>query len=627
MIWEWVGLGLTYFLTRQLPRSGRQTRVLVAIMIGLAVAVAILGLYQVAVTLPAERAAYAANPEEVLRELGQWYEPGSPERMRFEARLASTEPLATFALTNSLAGLLVAWIIVHAGVLWQMLREQRDSSLAGLRLIRFGSALAALAVMLICLALTKSRSAYVALGIGTLVLPLTITSITKAVWKWIAIGGGLVAALVAVVIASDIGRSLVSGAVRSFQFRLEYWQATLDLIANFPIFGVGPGEFQDYYTMYKLPQASEEIRDPHNFILEVWATGGTLALAGLVATLAGFGMAWHESRTSTPAALDPAAQQENPWLPLLGALAGLPLAYAAGLPFGFMFTLAQALIAAGAGAVLVFAIWPWVSEGTVPRSLPAVGALVLMVHWLASGGFTFPGVAGSFWILVALTVNQAVSSESGQADQVSKLSARWSRWLAVGATVATLAALVACYLTALLPVMTVRATLVKAANQQLNPETRIELILAAGAADWASDEPFMAMAELSVEQIRKDPTSTEWPQNLVKAARGLMLLHGHSSAIARRLAGMFREVHAMTGSSGAADRCVDMARIAAMMYPNSALLQAEYALALDIVANQKAARRVAQRALELDSLTPHLDKKLPADLKQRMRELAVDQDS
>ena len=69
-----------------------------------------------------------------------------------------------------------------------------------------------------------------------------------------------------------------------------------------------------------------------------------------------------------------------------------------------------------------------------------------------------------------------------------------------------------------------------------------------------------------------------------------------------------------------------MARVAVMFYPNSSLLQAEYALALATVSNHEAAGRVAEKALELDKLTPHADKKLPDDLRQRMRELAERKD-
>ena len=37
---------------------------------------------------------------------------------------------------------------------------------------------------------------------------------------------------------------------------------------------------------YKLPQSSEEIRDPHNLFLEVWATAGVWAVLALAAALA-----------------------------------------------------------------------------------------------------------------------------------------------------------------------------------------------------------------------------------------------------------------------------------------------------------------------------------------------------
>lgn len=116
MQWEWVGMGLIFFLTRQLVRTPRETRALVAVMVALAVVLGGFGFYQVLIGLPADRAAYAENPDELLRSLGQWFPPDSPERARFEDRLESTEPLATFALTNSLAGFLAPWLVIALGI-------------------------------------------------------------------------------------------------------------------------------------------------------------------------------------------------------------------------------------------------------------------------------------------------------------------------------------------------------------------------------------------------------------------------------------------------------------------------------------------------------------------------------
>ncbi len=45
--------------------------------------------------------------------------------------------------------------------------------------------------------------------------------------------------------------------------------------------GVGPGNFGGPYLKYKLPESSEEILDPHNLFLEVWATAGFWALLAL----------------------------------------------------------------------------------------------------------------------------------------------------------------------------------------------------------------------------------------------------------------------------------------------------------------------------------------------------------
>ena len=70
-------------------------------------------------------------------------------------------------------------------------------------------------------------------------------------------------------------------ASKSFGYRLQYWQSSLQMIADHPLVGCGPGNFQNVYTQYKLPEASEEVADPHNFLLEIWATAGTPAHAGL----------------------------------------------------------------------------------------------------------------------------------------------------------------------------------------------------------------------------------------------------------------------------------------------------------------------------------------------------------
>ncbi|HBO45434.1 MAG TPA: hypothetical protein DD670_16185, partial [Planctomycetaceae bacterium] len=116
VVWAWIGLGVGFFLLRQLVYAGKEARAIVAVMIGLAVALSGYGLYQSLYELPELRAEYARAPEGMMRREGVWYEPGSVARVQFENRLNSREPFATFALANSRAGFLATWLVVAVGL-------------------------------------------------------------------------------------------------------------------------------------------------------------------------------------------------------------------------------------------------------------------------------------------------------------------------------------------------------------------------------------------------------------------------------------------------------------------------------------------------------------------------------
>jgi hypothetical protein len=614
MTWEWIALGLVYFLARQLVTSALETRVVVAVMVALAVVVSALGMYQVFVTLPADRAEYAQNPDEMLRRLGQWYPPGSPERARFEDRLNSKEPLATFALTNSLAGFLAPWLIVGLGVAWNMALARAAGKA---RLTVFGACLAA---VLVCLVLTKSRTAYLALAVGLVVLPLASEGFRRAIsWRWLAAAGVVLALAIAAGVASGgLDAEVLTEAGKSLGYRWEYWQATLDMIGDYPVLGVGPGDFQNYYTRYKLPQASEEIRDPHNFLLEVWATGGTFAFGALAAALAIF--AWQTWRLPPQNEARDAALEAPPsaavWLAAVGGAGGLLVGFAVGLPFGWALSIGQLAGAAALGALVLASVWPWVKSGRMPRRLPALGVLVLAIHLLAAGGITFPGVAGTFWILMALGVNQ------GQAATLAPSAARGAwRFAPPAALGIAIAAAAGCYYSAFLPVFAMRAALLTAEDPRLSDQERLAAILEAEAADQFSIEPPIALAQLSVKHLRRAPKSEFWGEQFLTATASIVAQCGHSSAAWRQMANWSRELYKVAPTPEIVDRIVQLSRGAAYMYPNSASIQGEYALALAEAGKGPAARRVADKALELDRQTPHADKKLSGDLKGRLEKL------
>ncbi|REK09480.1 MAG: O-antigen ligase domain-containing protein [Planctomycetota bacterium] len=630
MLWEWVGFGLVFLLARHLIVTALETRVVVAIMIALAVALSLYGFYQVAVELPAERAAYAENPDEVLRSLGQWYPPGSPERARFEDRLASTEPLATFALTNSLAGVLAPWLIVLLGVSWGMLQARLAGTDPGrmptAALLRAAGLLICIAALLVCVVLSKSRSAYVALAAGLVMLPFALDSFRR-LFAWRAIAAlalVFVAAFGYAVATGGVDAEVLTEASKSLEYRVQYWEATLDMIAEHPIVGVAPGNFQNYYTQYKLPEASEEIRDPHNFLLETWATGGTLAFFALIVLLAAFGwQTWQTPSAVADDATERSAANDALRLSLGGAAAGALFAFVIGGPFGFSMTLGQLVGIVASGGLTIAILWPWINSGTLPPRLPAVALLVLVIHLLAAGGFTFPGVAGTFWLLLALGLN----AFTDPAPTASVATGSRQRLVSAVALVTTLATAAACYFTALLPVLTQRELMARATAPGLTDERRIELFLEAAAADPMSSEPWEAIAQLSLAHFQQEPTSDLWGTRFLRATTSIMALRGHSSAAWRELAAWYQQQYQADPNPELADQIVQLCRRAVELYPNSAQTQAQAALALSQDDQADAARKFAARALELDRLTPHADKKLSADIKAKLdRLLASDGD-
>ena len=137
-----------------------------------------------------------------------------------------------------------------------------------------------------CLLLTKSRSGYIAAGVGLLWCGCYRASEGSASAGNCPPRGRVAVLLVAAAAMVERTRRECSPERRNRSATaLQYWQSSLRMIADHPWLGCGPGNFQDAYTQYKLPEASEEIADPHNFLLEIWATAGTpaaLALSGRV---------------------------------------------------------------------------------------------------------------------------------------------------------------------------------------------------------------------------------------------------------------------------------------------------------------------------------------------------------
>lgn len=643
MLWEWIGYGLCFLLARQLIVTRREARAVVAVMVSLAVAIAGYALYQYFYEMPNTRAAYERDEEKELRKAGIWYEPGSRERELFKMRVTeSREPNATFALANSLAGYLAPWLVVTAGISVSSLAKRR------IGLLRFladcCSAVLIGGCILFALVLTKSRSGWLASLLGVLLVGAWLARLVyrkrrrRTGWQFpfvAAVSGATVVVVVAVVVvvvaAGGLDAKVFSEASKSFGYRIQYWQSTLQMIGDHPIAGCGPGNFQETYTRYALAEASEEIAEPHNFLMEVWATAGTPAMLALLGVLGCFalslirppGFAPHDGSV---------ADDQVPKGEIDGALHVL-----GGAAFGFLLSVpvgqisyapppvvglapgvwapAAVLVGLPLAAATVLLLWRWISDGSLPPALLAIGAVVLLVNLLAAGAMGFPAVAGTLWLLVALGLNTV--------DRPGRhVASRAGVWAAL-AVVVVLA--VACHASAYSPVLRcqtkmelARRELTKPDPTQRDPARAAEHLRAAVAADPLAADARRELGLLAFDRwfVHRTPDAFDEFETCMKTALDL----APRSAATWRMAGYrYRLAFVATGHEDTIRKAIHAYRKAVDLYPNDASTTAGLAMALRLHGEAAESARQAARALWLDQVTPHADKKLDDPVRDELR--------
>jgi hypothetical protein len=181
--------------------------------------------------------------------------------------------------------------------------------------------------------------------------------------------------------------------------------------------GVGPGNFGRHYTQYMTPSDYEEIQDPHNFALELWATCGVVGMLALLVALGA--VAWQvrsglrRSVAEVKASSSPERKQRAgpAWEFYLGGMAGLLLGFT--LRAWFLtgdYIVVEAALSTGRSLVwfVAFALFESVRWAGPSRLLAlTVGAAVLLLNLCVSGGIGMPAVAQPLWAVLALAVADA----------------------------------------------------------------------------------------------------------------------------------------------------------------------------------------------------------------------------
>lgn len=408
--WEWLALALAFVLVRRLVQTSGEQQRLLAALVASAVSVSAFAIYQYADEMPRMR-----------RFLEKEAASASAEDLKLRERL-DLGVYSTFAHPNSFAGYVGLLLPAGFGWAWIAGRRERRSRKSVLACV-------AVLLMVVALALTRSKGAL----LGT-VLVVAIVSLIQLRTLASARRGWVIAAFLAIAgvgvvatLASSAGSNLEHKTTGALATRIEYWSATWKMLndSGHPAFlwlGVGPGNFGRYYLRYMAVTANEEIKDPHNFALDIWTSCGVFGVAALLITLAlFFKQAWPAVRAPLADEKDESAEPEprTHWEFYLGGMVGLTLGFilwALGQPVMEFNFLVDAGMTAGIRSLLWFATFALLESIWWPgpsRLLAIVaGVVVLLLNLTVSGGISFPSVALPLWVMIALALKARETMES-----------------------------------------------------------------------------------------------------------------------------------------------------------------------------------------------------------------------
>ncbi len=307
---------------QQLARTWRHVRIVAAIAFGVLLICASHGVVDRLVELPVRQENFQKHLPDMLKQMN--IEPGSFEANRIVQKIGSGELLGFSASINTFAAVMVICGITAAGAVVQRVKDRSEPAAAVATIVL-------LAACVVVLKWTDSRTAFV-----TPVIAAGLFGAYGLLGGWMHAHRRLVllAVLVAIagVIAFLIHHGLVTGTLfhDSLNFRWRYWVGGWGVWKESPWIGVGLDGFGLHYLAHRLPIASEEVKDPHNFIVraftELGLVGGLLTLAWVTRAV------WEMTK---PAAADhttaPGQRAAPPRMPGMTDLTKLSLVCIAGM--------------------------------------------------------------------------------------------------------------------------------------------------------------------------------------------------------------------------------------------------------------------------------------------------------
>lgn len=636
MMWEWLAIGMFWILMRLLVVRKKAQQVFANTFIVTVFGLSLLGLWQHYYWYPQQASKFeqlleyteqtAANEpltpsakkeyKELIGHFGtDVLTLDAPGRMSFLARVkASVEPIGLFVLANTFALILLVAVLF---VVFDLFSRANQFSL------RTKISVGVIAtILLFCLILTKSRTAWVGtiFGLVTYLVLYRVFARTRIQIsvRYLMVAFSVVGGLILWgMLTGGLDPQVISEAPKSLQYRLEYWSSSLDLLQDRPLFGAGPGNFRQHYLRYKLPGSSEEILDPHNLFLGIWSGGGMLALLGLCmlifSCLAEGIQNFQENEESKRSASHTA-------LILKDSLSPIILGYALTCASVFLLEghLDQRLILMGSITVSFSILLNKLGvQFFIKRPIAIAAFAATVVHLLGASGIEMPAV-----VLVLLFLAHSIHLSQNQAGTKIPLNEK----TLLLASLMSLGLLVGSLLTGLIPVRLAQTDINIGKSMLLvrgNPQLAKRYFLSASKADSLSPEPQQQLALFYFQNwISSGSRDDSEFEQAVSHLQDAIKLDLYAAGRYRTLGNFWDAKAEQSGDETDAIEAVEAYQLAVKLYPNFAELQAELAIAQQRANRQ--ATETAKIALELDNLNQqngHTDKFLSEDARRRLKEL------
>ncbi|MDR2168634.1 MAG: O-antigen ligase family protein [Planctomycetaceae bacterium] len=646
MLSVWI-LGVTaWFVFRQLLHDTKITGVIFIILTVTIFAESSLAIYQQFIEIPQMKQLIQNDPVNTVKQADPTIEPGTPAWNMVYSRLITALPVGTYPLSNTLGGLLGCWLIFILGI-YTLGQVNFDSNKIYVnKIVKFKNvheiifALFTL-ILLAAFIFAKSRSAFVAVGFGVILLMFLLVRrrIGKSSRRLLFIVTIIIAVGIAA-ISMTSGKDLISGAKKSFGFRLEYWTATFDMICDYPVFGCGSGNFKHTYTHYKLPISSEEISDPHNFIVEIASNCGIPAAllfiigasaicfrikngkknnAALVTAETGSGDVKncqinsdnysdnYSSAVAASSADSICPSISSDWLTLYfaGGLAGCYVAFVLSLYSESPLGLDAPLV-----ATFVFILFCFVDMRRferIPSAVIFVALIVLITHISASSGMSMTNTIILVWLFLSVLANRRSIIET--AILQSRLR------YAISVTFIILTLFVNFF--GFRPVTNSNDVLYRLEFVS-DIGDQVLLLETAAKADPYSAAIQERLARVATLCYLQEPNNKKWLETAEKAQAKAMKLAPRSGMIRYSCAEMRAEAGRRLKDVKLAESAIEIYREAIKYYPNSAAIHTAFAIILYQLNMKTEAKKQAKIALELDDKMIHTELKIKPDKKKAL---------